>query len=177
MTSNYSLDFFFFTFHHVSFWGKWPFSSMVRKSLRYTTWKTKQAVQVMSWSSKNECVFIWIPLYPMLVWIGMHFVSRPPASHVLLQCKNLNFKCSIVIDEQYSWMQGFPLKLPYNCHEYMQIDLSGNHRSDVFQGNLNTKCHQMVLSSSFSMHNSGSWLSAIKGKWAPFGPGGTYRKW
>lgn len=44
-------------------------------------------------------------------------------------------------------MQGFSLKLPYNCHEYMQIDLSENHGSNVFQGNINTKCHQMVLSS------------------------------
>lgn len=33
-------------------------------------------------------------------------LSRPSASHVPLLCRNLNFKCGIVIDEQYSWMQG-----------------------------------------------------------------------
>lgn len=49
-------------------------------------------------------------------------------------------------------MQGFPLKLPYNCNEYMQIDLSRNHRSKI------------VLSSSFSFHISNSRLSAIKEK-------------
>lgn len=61
-------------------------------------------------------------------------------------------------------MQGFPLKLPYNCDEYMQIDLSEDRTSDVFRGNINTKCHQTVLSSSFSVHNSGSSSSAIKEK-------------
>lgn len=45
----------------------------------------------------------------------------------------------------------------------MQIDLAKNLRSNVFQGNINSKCHQMVLSSSFFMHYSGSRLSAIKG--------------
>lgn len=64
-------------------------------------------------------------------------------------------------------MQGFPLKLPYNCHEYMQIDLSENRTSNVFQGNINTACHEIVLSSSFPMHNSGTRLSAIKEKGAP----------
>lgn len=106
----------------------------------------------------------------------MHFVSGPFASHVLPQSKNLNFKCGIVIDEQYSWMQGFLLKLPYNCHEYMQIDLSKNHRSGVFQGNINTECRQMVLSGSFSMQNSASRLSAIKEKGVPFGLGGTCKE-
>lgn len=57
-----------------------------------------------------------------------------------------------MIDERYLWMQGFPLKLPYNCNEYMQIDLSRNHRS------------KMVLSSLFSFHISNSRLSAIKEK-------------
>lgn len=67
------------------------------------------------------------------------------------------------------------LKLPYNCYEYMQTDLSENRRSNVFQDNINTKCHQMVLSNSFPMQNSGLRLSAIEGNGVPFGPGRTYR--
>lgn len=63
-------------------------------------------------------------------------------------------------------MQGFPLKLPYNCNEYMymQIDLSEDHRSDILHRNINARCHQTVLSSSFSVHNSGSRSSATKGR-------------
>lgn len=41
-----------------------------------------------------------------LCWWPCTLLSRPSASHVPLLCKNLNFKCGIVIDEQYSWMQG-----------------------------------------------------------------------
>lgn len=69
------------------------------------------------------------------------------------------------------WMQGFFLKLPYNCYEYMQIDLSKNNSSYIFW-DANRKCHQMVLSSLFLMHNSALRLSAIKGNRLPFDPGG-----
>lgn len=74
--------------------------------------------------------------------------------HHMFLDKNLNFQCGIVIDELHHECKTPPFKLPYNCLECMQIDLAEILRSPVFQGNIHSKCHVMVLSSSFSMHCS-----------------------
>lgn len=90
------------------------------------------------------------------------------ASEHVLQRRNLNFKCGVVIDERYSWMQGLPLKLPYNCHESMQIDPSPSCSSYAFWENVSaiiTECSWTYFPCTSRLE-----IGSYYGKWATFWP-------